>query len=204
MEARSWLARLVCLPVLACGAQVIEFESGGLKYLTQTRNGVTVMFAHLPSQVREYSIVQVAVSNGSSKTWTFRPSDFSFRLAVGRTIEARPARKVISELIERASRNDVIKLVTTYESGLYGMARASITNGYEQRRQAFAAEGSYGRIKAAAAASAIAFVETKLTPGASTDGAIFYPSEGKPLGPGKLIVQAGGTVFEFDTDTIAH
>lgn len=204
MKARRRLALWACLPLWTCGAQVIQFESGGLKYLTLTRNGLTVMFAHLPGQVREYSIIQVAVSNGSSKTWTMRPADFHYQKADGKTLEAVPARRVIGELIDRASRNDVIKLVTTYEAGLYGMARASSTNGYEQRRQAFAAEGAYGRIKAAAAASAIAFVETKLTAGASTDGAIFYPNDGKPLGPGKLIVQAAGAVFEFPTDTPAH
>ena len=37
-------------------------------------------------------------------------------------------------------------------------------------------------MKAAAAASALALVQTKLTPGESTDGAVFFPTEGKPLG----------------------
>ena len=43
-------------------AQVIEFESGGLKYQTLTKNGLTIMVAALPSHVREYSILQVAIS----------------------------------------------------------------------------------------------------------------------------------------------
>ncbi len=181
------------------GAQVIEFESGGLKYLTQTRNGLTVMFAHLPAHVRDYSILMVAVSNGSSKTWAVRPSDFQYVTPDGKAREAQPPRRVIAELLDRASRNDVIKLVTTYEQTLYGAARNSSTNGYEQRRQAHFSEGGGSRVKAAAAASAIAFVETKLASGGSTDGALFYPNEGRPLGPGKLVVQAAGTVFEFPT-----
>jgi hypothetical protein len=190
-----WLA-LACA---SAGAQVIEFESGGLKYLTQTRNGLTVMFAHLPTNLKGYSIVMVAVTNGSSRTWSVRPSDFLYVAADGKGREATPPRRVITELLERASRNDVIKLVTAYEATLYGAARNSSTNGYEQRRQAHFSEGGGARVKAAAAASAIAFVETKLEAGASTDGALFYPSAGRPLGPGKLVVQAAGTVFEFPT-----
>jgi hypothetical protein len=54
------------------------------------------------------------------------------------------------------------------------------------------------KIKAAAAASAIAFPSFKLLPGQSTDGAIFYPTGGKPLGPGHLRVHAAGELFEFD------
>ncbi len=36
-----------------------------MKYQTLTRGGVTVMYTHLPSHIREYSILQAAVSNGS-------------------------------------------------------------------------------------------------------------------------------------------
>src|SRR6185503_4429132 len=67
------------LGVLVAGhAQVIEFESNGLKYQTLTRNGVTVMFAHMPQHVREYAILQVSVSNGSRATHVARPEDFTF------------------------------------------------------------------------------------------------------------------------------
>ena len=197
------LAAVLALLASGSAAQVIEFESGGLKYLTQTRNGLTVMFAHLPTQVREYSIVQVAVSNGSSQPWTLRPDDFSFRRPDGTLIQAVAARTVVSQLVERANRNDVIKLVATYELGLYGINRFQSTNGYEQRRLAAQAEFGSLKIKAAAAASAIAFVATKLNPGDSTDGAVFYPTNYKPLGAGRLMVQAAGTVFEFDTDSAA-
>jgi hypothetical protein len=53
------------------------------------------------------------------------------------------------------------------------------------------------KVKAAAAASAIAFVQTKLVPGQSTDGAVFYANAGKPLGAGIMRVMAAGATFEF-------
>ena len=59
-------------------AQVIEFESNGLRYQTLTRSSVTVMYAHLPAHVRDYIILQVAVSNGSVGPYTIRPEDFAF------------------------------------------------------------------------------------------------------------------------------
>jgi len=185
-------------------AQVIEFESGGLKYLTLSKQGVTVMFAHLPSHVREYAILQAAVTNGSSGTWTIRPEDFTFRRGDGAVLRAMPAKTVVDNFLDKASRNDVIRLVATYENGLYGMRQYRSTNGYEQRRQAALAEVSSTRLKAAAAASAIAFVDTRLRPGDSTDGAVFFPAYGKPLGPGRLIVRCAGEVFEFESDATSH
>jgi len=188
---------LCALPLCLAAAQVIEFESGGLKYRTLTRNGVTVMFARMPSGVRGYAVLQTAVSNGSSRTWKFRPEDFTFRAAGGGELQALPARAVVADFIERGNRDDVVKLVSTYEAGLYGITRPGAVNGYEQRRQAALAEVHSTRLKAAAAASAIAFVETVLRPGESTDGAIFFPAAGKPLGPGHLVVRAAGATFEF-------
>ena len=181
-------------------AQVIEFDSGGLRYQTLTKGGLTVMFAPLPTHVREYTILQIAVSNGSPISWSVRPEDFYFQKPDGTMLEALPARTVIESLMERASRSDVIKLVSTYETTLYGISMFKSTNGFESRRQNALAEVSSRKIKAAAAASAIAFVETKLLPGRSTDGAIFYPTAGRPMGPGKLIVHAGGEVFEFRSE----
>ena len=65
------------------------------------------------------------------------------------------------------------------------MTRLRPTNGYEARRQQYLAEVASTKIKAAAAASAIALVQTKLAAGQSTDGAVFFATDGKPLG-GKL------------------
>lgn len=191
----------VLLTITACAtAQIIEFESGGLRYLTLSKGGLTVMFAHLPSTVRQYAIIQAAIANGSSAARVVRPEDFTYRRPDGAVLNAMPARTVIDELLERASRTDVIRLVTTYEAGLFGLPRFVSTNGYQQRRQAALAEVSSTRIKAAAAASAIALVETRLRPGDSTDGAVFFATQGKPLGPGTLVVRCGPDVFEFPSD----
>jgi hypothetical protein len=181
-------------------AQVIEFESGGLRYKTLTRNGVTVMYAHLPNQVREYAILQVAVSNGSGAPCAVKTEDFVFSRIDGSSLAPAKPRNVVNELIEKAGRSDIIKLVGTYEISLYGITRIMSTNGYEQRRQAAFAELTSGKLKAAAAASAIAFVDAKLAPGQTTDGAIFYPNHGKPLGNGALTVRAGGEIFHFPAE----
>jgi hypothetical protein len=113
------------------------------------------------------------------------------------SIRASAARDVILMLEQHGNGNDAIKLVTTYENSIAGNTHLKSTNGYEQRRQAALAMGSV-RLKAAAAASALAMVQTKLAAGESTDGAVFFPTEGKPLGPGKLIVRTNTDVFEFN------
>ena len=181
-------------------AQIIPFESNGLLYKTLTKGGVTVMFAYLPAHLKEYSIMQVSVSNGSPISWTFKPEDFSYRQLDGTAWQAATALAVVNNLLSRAGRHDVIKLVTTYERGVYGNEHMQTTNGYEARRQAALAEGVSSRLKAGAAASALAMVTTKLQPGESTDGAIFFPSNGKLLGPGTLVVHAAAEVFEFPSD----
>ena len=188
------LGALLCLISLG---QVIEFESGGLHYQTLTRRGVTIMYAHMPAHVREFTIVQVAVSNGAQGPYTIRPEDFRFVRTDGSVVQAAPARQVVNVLLEKGSRNDVIRLVSAYESGLYGIQRMLSTNGYEQRRQAALAEVQSTKVKAAAAASAIALVQIKLTAGQSTDGAVFFPNEGKPLSGGRLVVNTNTDIFEF-------
>src|SRR5579872_1072756 len=183
MGSRCSLRPALLLFIAALHAQIIEFESGGLKYKTMTRNGVTVMFANLPTHVRDYAILQVAISNGSPVSWAIKPEDFSFENADGHVIQALAARTVVDTLMEKAGRNDVIRIISAYEAGLYGNSQIHSTNGYESRRQNALADLGSGKLKAAAAASAIALVTTKLMPGQSTDGAVFYPHQGKPLGP---------------------
>jgi hypothetical protein len=193
------LLLLVLLHICAVGAQaqVIEFESGGLRYKAMTVSGVTVMFAPLTARIRDYTVLQVAISNGSNISWTVKPEDFSFEKAEGPTINALPARTVVDSLIQKASRGDVIKLVAAYENSLYNNTQIHSTNGYESRRQNAFAEVSSGKLKAAAAASAISLVTTKLKPGQSTDGAVFYTNQGKALGTGMLVVHTAGETFTF-------
>ena len=185
------------LAVVVCPAQVIEFESGGLRYQTLTKNGVTIMFAHLQAKVREYATMQVAVSNGSGQAVIIRPDDFVWELPDGQAMRPVPARRVVSEMLEKGGRGEVVGLVSAYETGIYGMTQLRTTSGYEARRRAALAEVSSTRLKAAAAASAIAFVQMKLAPGESTDGAMFYSTAGKPLPGGTLRVRAAGEMFEF-------
>jgi hypothetical protein len=109
---------------------------------------------------------------------------------------------VVDTLLEKASRGDVIKMISAYEAGLYGNAQIHSTNGYESRRQDALADIGSGKLKAAAAASAIALVTTKLAPGQSTDGAVFYPNQGKSLGAGKLIVTTAGETFTFPIESM--
>ncbi len=179
--------------------QVLEFESGGLKYKALTHGGVTIMFAPLPTRVLGYAILQVAISNGSPISWGIRPEDFRFERDHGETVDALPAGTVIKNLLKRASRGDVTKMIVAYEAALTGNAIVHSTNGYEARRQDALAIGT-GKLKAAAAASAIALVTTRLEPGQSTDGAVFYASSGKPLGAGRLMVEMAGEKFEFPVE----
>jgi hypothetical protein len=180
-------------------AQAIEFEQNGLRYQTLTKNGVTIMFTFLPTQLKRYTVVQVAISNGGPVAWTIKPDDFVFRRADGSTVTPVPPRLVVERMLDSAGRGDVIRLVSTYELGLYGLSRLNSTSGYEKRRQQALAEVTSAKLKAAAAASAVIYVAAKLVPGQSTDGALFYPIERGPLGSGRLTVRAAGEVFEFET-----
>ena len=136
---------------LCLQAQVIEFDSNGLRYKTLTRAGVTVMFATLPVHIRDYSVLQVAVSNGSLVSWNIKPEDFNFQRSDGEMLQASNAQDVVLSFIKHSGRSDVIKLVSTYENGLYGNIHMRLTNGYEARRQNALAEVSSARLKAGAA-----------------------------------------------------
>lgn len=157
------------------------------------------MFAALPPHIKDYNIVQVTVTNGSELSWTIRPSDFSFARQDGTTLSTVSADEVIESLLERAGRSDVIKLQLLYEDSIYALTNFRSTNGYEQRREAAMAQGVNRGLKAAAAASAIILVPTKLKPGDSTDGAVFFTNKTKEksLGPGRFIAHSCGETFEF-------
>ena len=197
------IAAMVALLAAGAGAQVIMFESGGLRYQTLSREGVTVMFAHLPAHLHDYQIIQIGVSNGSTDKFTIRPEDFIFEESGGTRLYATPAKVLVHRMLDHAPRNDVIKLISTYENTLNGVSRFRSTNGFEARRQNYLAEIGSAKVKAAAAASAIALTDTRLDPGESTDGAVFFASPSKTLGPGRLLVHAAGHIFEFDFETPA-
>jgi hypothetical protein len=177
----------------------LEFESHGLDYQALTREGVTVMYASLPPRIKDFNIVQVTVTNGTPVTWTVRPGDFTFMRPDGIVLTAVSADDVVESLLEKASRTDVIKLQMLYEASIYALSNFRSSNGYEKRREAAMAQFVNPRFKAAAAASAITLVPTKLRSGDSTDGAVFFENHAKDksLGPGQLVVHTCGATFSF-------
>jgi hypothetical protein len=194
-----WGALSLCLlAIVAAPAQVIEYEKDGVKHQTLTRNGVTVMFAVGKAHVKEYAMIQVSVANGSDIYSNIRPEDFNYERADGQMIRAANADDVVKQLLERASLQDVQKLVLAYENNLYGIPNMRSQNGYEQRRRNAMSEGVPAKFKAAAAASALALVPTRLGPGQSTDGAVFFPIDPKLLNGGKLVVHTQKDTYEFN------
>lgn len=179
----------------------IIFESKGMEYEALTKEGITVMFAALPPHVKEYSIVQVTVTNGSLVSWTVRSSDFSFARQDGTQLQPVSADEVVESLLEKASRNDVIKLQLLYEDSIYALSNFRSTNGYEKRREAAMAQFVNRGFTAAAAASAITLAPVRLKPGDSTDGAVFFENrtKEKTLGAGRFIAHTCGQTFIFET-----
>jgi hypothetical protein len=195
----AWLAGATLLAALAHGQAAIPFENNGLHYRALTRGGMTIMVAKLDTRVRDWEVFQITITNGSPVAWSVKPEDFSFQRETGAPILALSAHEVVETMLKKASRNDTTRLVTAYEAALFGNIQLHTTNGYESRRQDAIAFGST-RLSAAGAASAIVLAPSKLAPGQSTDGAIFYPDGGKPLGAGKLIANAGGEEFVFPVE----
>jgi len=180
-------------------AQVIEFEQNGLKYQTLTRGDITVMFAHMPQHLKGYSMIQVAIANGSKLPCSVRPEDFVYEKAAS-PIPATPAATIVKTLMDRGQHEDVVKLTLAYESVLYGFNRMKVTNGFEMRRQNFMSYGGAARVRAAVEASAIVLIATKLKPGESTDGAVFFRNDAKALTGGHMLFRANGEVFKFNDD----
>jgi hypothetical protein len=200
MGSRRFTLPAIMFFIAAAHAQVIEFESGGLKYKALTHNGITVMFAPITMRIHDYAIMQVAISNGSPVSWAFKPDDFVFERPDGTFVKGSTANAVVETLMEKGNRGDVMKLLTAYEAGLYQNAQIHSTNGFESRRQNMLANMGSSKLNAAAAASAMVLALIKLNPGQSTDGAVFFPNQGKPLGAGKLVANTGGEVFTFPVD----
>lgn len=171
-----------------------------MQYEALTKEGITVMFAPLPPHIKDYNIVQVTVTNGSLVSWTIKPGDFTFIRQDGTVLQPVSADQVVESLLEKASRSDVIKLQLLYEDSIYSLSNFRSTNGYEQRREAAMTQFVNKEFKAAAAASAITLVPTKLKTGDSTDGAVFFENrtKDKTLGPGRLLARTCGQTFVFE------
>ena len=194
---------LLAAALAACftlSAQIIPFESNGLQYKTLTKGGVTVMFAYLPAHLKEYSIMQISISNGSPISWTVKPEDFSYRQQDGTVWQAATALSVVNNLLAKAGRHDVIKLVTTYERGVYGNEHMQTTNGYEARRQSALAEGVSRGSKPAPRHRRWLWSPPSSRLENPPMARSFSPVNGKVLGPGTLMVHTGGEMFEFPSD----
>ena len=89
MNRIVWACALALIWTARGHAQVIEFETNGLKYQTLTKSGVTIMFATLPQRLHDYAILQVAVSNGSKAPYMIRPEDFTYERLDGSVVRAQ-------------------------------------------------------------------------------------------------------------------
>jgi hypothetical protein len=196
------IAGMITMAATETFAQVIEYETNGQKYQTLSRKGLTIIVTHMPNQVAGFGLIQVSVANGSTTYWTVQPENFSYTRAGAPPLAAISADQVVDVLLQHASHSDVVKLVTSYEGTLYRIPHMRSTNGYEQRRQNSMTIGVSAKLEAAAMASAIAFAKTRIAPGQSTDGAIFFPlaRDAKALSGGRLTVVAEGETFEFNAD----
>ena len=94
----------------------------------------------------------------------------------------------------------MIKLVTTYERGVYGNEHMQTTNGYESRRQSALAEGVSARLKAGAAASALALVATKLAPVNPPMALSSSRATGESSAPERYRSTPAAKLFEFPSD----
>lgn len=191
-----WLVGMA-MAAPASRAQVIPFESNGLHYMALTHAGLTIMLAPLPTRIRDWVVFQVAITNGSPVAWEVKPEDFRFEREGGGAIPALSAHEVVETMLKKASRSDTTKLVVAYEAAIFGNVHLHSTNGYESRRENAISALGPNKLSAAAAASTIVLAPARLEPGQSTDGAVFYPSGGKPLGAGKFVVREAGEEFVF-------
>ena len=191
----------LCLVAWFCflfpaAGQVIEFESNGMDYQVLTRKGLTLMCAPMPLKTNQFAVMHVAVTNGSEETRRVDASDFRFEYADGTVVRAAPAGQVVGEFFRTAGRSELLKLQVAYEKALYNNQFIRPNNSYEKRRLSALAFGPKG-LKASAAAAAITFVSGKIEPGESADGAVFFPTEGRRLGPGRVVATLEDLNFEF-------
>ena len=132
----AFLAACAALITQIVSAQIIPFESNGLQYKTLTKGGVTVMFAPLPAHLKEYSIMQVSLSNGSPISWTVKPEDFSYRQSDGTVWQASTALSVVNSLLAKVCTSSVVKpssvswpAAVSNSAGVRGASRGKTRDG---------------------------------------------------------------------------
>ncbi len=180
-------------------SQVIRFESNGMQYQVLTRKGLTLMCAAMPFRTSRFSVMHVAVTNGSGETRLVRTEDFAFEYSDGTQVRAASEQRVVEDFFQNARRSELLKLQAAYEKALYNNQYIRPNNTYEKRRQSALAFGPKG-LKASAAAAAITFVSGKVGSGDSADGALFFPTAGRPLEKGTVVATLESSRFEFAFD----
>jgi len=194
---RFFLGICLCLSSITFAQTVTGSVTGNVS----DNSGLMIAGATVTVMNVDTGITDTTITNGSGIYWTVRPEQFSY-VRDGVPLTALSANDVVNLLLAHGSHADVVKLVTSYESTLYGIPHMRSTNGYELRRQNAAGSGMPQKLEAAAIASAIAFAQTRIAPGQSTDGALFIPlnHEIKTLAGGKLVAKVEGQTFEFNPD----
>src|ERR1700692_3707156 len=105
MDSLRRICAMALVGIAPGWAQVIEFEQNGLKYQTLTRGDVTVMFAHMPQHLKGYSMMQVAIANGSKIPCAVRPEDFIY-VRASQELPATPATTIVKMLMDRGDHED--------------------------------------------------------------------------------------------------
>src|SRR5690242_6044997 len=158
------------------------------------------MFASLPPHIKDFSIIQVTVTNGSPVSWTVKPADFSFERQDGTVLRSISADEVVASLLDKAGRSDVIKLQLLYEDSIYALSNFRSTNGYEQRREAAMAMFVNRNFKTGWGGFANHFSPNQPKAGRQHRGRVFFPAapKEKSLGPGRVVARTCGQVFAFE------
>lgn len=161
-----------------------------------SRDGVTVMIAPLERTILEYSTAQVWISNNSPRALPIAPQGFTATVEGGASFTAAQDTVVLNDIRRHASGRDIEELVQAYESMLLGLPDEKAMGYYEQRKRAAMSSG--GKMRAAIMANVIILPETRLRPGETIDGTLFFRQPGKSRPKvTRFTADLGGRHFEF-------
>ena len=157
----------VFLPlVLACGGNrpsrrasqtPIEFTSHGLEYEALPKRASRDVRVPAATHQR-FQYYSGHRNHGSPVSWTVKPADFSFVRQDGVVLASVSADQVVESMLQKAGRNDVIKLQLLYEDSIMRYRIFARQTDTSSAREAAMAQFVDRGFKAAAAASAITMV----------------------------------------------
>lgn len=155
----------------------IEVPYKGRTFSMASRDGVTVMIAPLERTILDYSTAQVWISNNTARSLPIAPQGFTATVESGATSAAAQDTMVLNDIRRHSSGRDIEELVRAYESMLLGLPDEKAMGYYEQRKRAALSSG--GKQRAAIMANVIILPETRLRPGETIDGTLFFHQPGK-------------------------